>query len=142
MDIQDFKDLLHERNLKATNPRLNLLMHMYNYKSAMPYSAIQDSMKPIDRVTLYRTLESLQSQGIIHKAYQENNETYFAMCGVSCKKNEHSHDHIHFKCTSCELVTCEKLKKAVTISIPEYQINRTSIFLEGICKMCKDQLVA
>lgn len=142
MDIQDFKDLLHDRELKATGPRLHLLKKMQEYKSAMPYSAIQESMKSIDRVTLYRTLESLKKQGIIHKAYQEKNETYYAICGTTCQKNEHTHDHIHFKCSTCEQVTCEKTTTTVKISIPEYEIKRTSIYLEGICKLCNDKTPA
>ncbi len=138
MDIQYFKDLLHERALKATNSRLNLLTTMLAYKSAMPYSAIQESMKSVDRVTLYRTLESLKQSGIIHKAYQENNETYYAICGKKCGHQQHSHDHIHFKCLKCELVTCEQTTTDIKISIPEFVINTTSIYLEGICKLCKD----
>lgn len=137
MDIQYFKDLLHDRELRATNPRLTLLVKMDEYGSAMPYSAIQKSMKAVDRVTLYRTLESLKGQGIIHKAFQENNEVYYAICGKRCGKNEHLHDHVHFKCVKCNSVTCERTSMEVKISLPEYEINKISIHLEGVCKQCK-----
>lgn len=137
MDVQYFKDLLHDRDLKATSPRMNLLLMMDEYKTAMPYSSIQKSMQSIDRVTLYRTLESLKKKGIIHKAYQENNEVYYAICGVQCDKHQHEHDHVHFKCLECESVTCEQINTKVKIALPDYEINKTSIFLEGICKLCK-----
>ncbi len=136
MDAQYFTNLLRERELKATGPRLNLLLKMQEYESAMPYSAIQESMKSIDRVTLYRTLEHLKAQGIIHKAYQENNEIYYAICGTTCKKEKHEHEHLHFKCTKCETVTCEKSSKKIKISIPDFKISSTSIYLEGVCKLC------
>lgn len=136
MGVQYFKELLHNRNLKATNPRLTLLVNMEEYKSAMPYSAIQASMKSIDRVTLYRTLESLKKQGIIHKAFQENNEIYYAICGTTCKQDEHVHDHIHFKCVECDLVTCEQSNEQINISMPNYEIIKTTIYLEGRCKTC------
>jgi Fur family transcriptional regulator, ferric uptake regulator len=138
MDSQYFKDLLHDRNLKATSPRLNLLIKMQEHESAMPYSAIQKAMKSIDRVTLYRTLESLKGQGVIHKAFQENNEIYYAICGKKCGKNHHNHDHIHFKCVRCESVTCEKPRRNMEISIPDNEIHKISIYVEGVCKLCKD----
>jgi len=142
MDIQYFKDLLRNRDLKATNPRLSLLTKMQEYESAMPYSAIQASLKSIDRVTLYRTLESLKEKGIIHKAFQENNETYYAICGKKCGKNHHSHDHIHFKCVNCDAVTCENISSTIEISIPDYEIQKISIHLEGVCKLCKEKKLA
>ena len=81
MNNFQIKELLQKRNLKATNTRLNLLVKMDKYGSAMSYSAIQKQMDPIDRVTLYRTLETLKEKGVIHKAFQENNEIYYAICG-------------------------------------------------------------
>ena len=136
MDNQYFKDLLNKRDLKATSHRLNLLLTMSAYKTAIPYSAIQKSMKSSDRVTLYRTLESLKDQGIIHKAFQENNEIYYAICGDKCDKEKHQHNHIHFRCTQCESVTCEHPTSKFNISIPDYQISKIEIHLEGICKSC------
>lgn len=142
MDSQYFKDLLHARALKATSPRLNLLMKMQEYKSAMPYSAIQKAMISTDRVTLYRTLESLKEQGIIHKAFQGNNEIYYAICGKKCGENHHNHDHIHFKCLECAAVTCEKPSRTVDIAILDIEIQHVSIHVEGICKLCKETRVA
>lgn len=142
MDNEYFKKLLNQRKLKATSPRLNLLNKMQEYKSAMPYSAIQKAMKSANRVTLYRTLESLKEQGIIHKAFQEKNESYYAICGQQCSKTHHEHDHIHFKCSNCESVTCEKPTKALEILIPGIDIHKVSIHVEGVCKLCKEKMIA
>ncbi len=138
MDHQYFKKLLNNRELRATTPRLNLLNKMQEYKTAMPYSAIQESLKSLDRVTLYRTLESLKEKGIIHKAYQERNEVYYAICGHQCHENQHNHDHIHFKCERCNSVTCQKTNMELNISLPDHKINKISIHLEGICNLCKE----
>lgn len=139
MDNQYFKELLNKRDLKATNPRINLLLQMQKYNSAMPYSTIQKAMKSIDRVTLYRTLETLVGQGVIHKAFQENSEVYYAICGKQCSKTHHHHEHIHFKCIKCESVTCEQLKDKLKISIPDYEIHQVSIHVKGVCQLCKTE---
>lgn len=136
MNNSYFKNLLHNRKLKATSPRLNLLETIQKYASAMPYSAIQKAMNPIDRVTLYRTLESLRAKGIIHKAFQEGQETYYAICGDNCFIDQHDHDHIHFKCKNCATVSCEKTNQSLKISLPEYEIHSFSVYVEGICKLC------
>ena len=136
MDNEYFKNLLNSRNLKATNTRLNLLMAIQTNASAMSYSAIQKAIQPIDRVTLYRTLETLKEEGIIHKAFQENNEVYYAICGKKCEKHNHNHEHIHFKCLQCNTVSCEKPMDAI-ISIPDYEIHTVSIHVKGVCKTCK-----
>ena len=57
--LANIKELLNERKLKATNSRVSLLHNILNYGSAMPYSAIQKALKSTDRVTLYRTLQTL-----------------------------------------------------------------------------------
>lgn len=136
MDSAYFTQLLHDRKLKATTPRLSLLAVMDEYKSAIPYSEIQKAMKPIDRVTLYRTLESLLSKGLIHKAYQEGSEVFYAFCGVKCSVDHHQHNHIHFKCEKCDSVTCEKPDKSLKVALAGYAIHKVSIVLEGICKRC------
>jgi Fe2+/Zn2+ uptake regulation proteins len=137
MSDQYFKELLRSRSLKATSHRLSLLIKLQEYSSAMPYSAIQKAMKSMDRVTLYRTLESLKEKGIIHKAFQGNNESYYAICGKKCSNSQHDHDHVHFKCVKCESVTCEVPSKKVEISIPNIDIHKVSVHLEGVCNLCK-----
>ena len=73
LDVKTIKELLHKRELKATNSRIDLLSNLDKFGSAMPYSAIQKALKSTDRVTLYRTLQTLSDKGIIHKAAHIDN---------------------------------------------------------------------
>lgn len=132
----DFKELLRSRDLKATQTRLNLLLTLKNHKAAMPYSALRKAMEPIDRVTLYRTLETLKEQGVIHIAVQTGNEAYYAICDHKCQKESHDHDHVHFRCIKCETVTCEEPAGKLEISIPGLEIHKYSVNVEGLCKKC------
>ena len=136
MNSKEIKKLLQKRKLKVTPTRLELLSSISENGSSMSYSAIQKALEPIDRVTLYRTIESLKEKGIIHKAFQDKNETYYAICGVSCAEDHHHHDHLHFKCLICNTISCEKLENPIEFSLPNFIINKTSINLEGTCKLC------
>ena len=137
MDNNSIKKLLQNRGLKATKSRVDLLIKMQTHSSAMSSSAIQKQMSPIDRVTLYRTLESLKENGIIHIAFRENNETYYAICGNSCDENHHQHEHVHFKCTKCNTVTFETLIIKIEVLLPNYLIDKISVNIEGLCQLCR-----
>ena len=136
LDIKTIKELLHKRELKATNNRIDLLSNLDKFGSAMPYSAIQKSLKGRDRVTLYRTLQTLSEKGIIHKAATIDNEDYYAICGHSCNSHDHNHNHVHFKCNDCNTITCEKMEEDLIISLPNYAIDSVSINVNGKCKNC------
>jgi Fur family ferric uptake transcriptional regulator len=110
---------------------------MQNYGSAMSYSNIQNTMQPINRVTLYRTIEKLKEKGLIHIAFQNNNEIYYAICGMDCSTENHNHNHIHFQCSKCETVTCEDVLNSLNISLPKHEIHNISVNVKGICEVCR-----
>jgi Fur family ferric uptake transcriptional regulator len=133
---ESIKKLLHNRSLHATKPRLNLLLAMGRYGSAMPYSKVHESMSGADRVTVYRTLESLIKKGIIHKAYQDSNDTYYALCPEECEEGHHDHGHAHVRCVSCEKVQCQPIQQNVVARLPQWQIQAISVQMDGLCPDC------
>ena len=140
MKKESIKELLNQRKLKATNSRVSLLQIIYHFGSAMPYSAIQKALKSTDRVTLYRTLQTLSEKGIIHKAAHIDNEDYYAICDHFCTADEHFHHHVHVKCDDCHTITCENIEKEIDLSIPNYKINSVSINVNGKCKDCLESV--
>ena len=137
MESNNIKEMLKKRNLKATSNRLNLLTKMQNNGSAMSFSKIKNTMQPIDRVTLYRTIEKLKEKGIIHIAFQSNKEIYYAICGMDCSSENHIHNHIHFKCSKCQTVTCEDLLNSLKISLPKHEIHNVAVNVNGLCDVCR-----
>ncbi|WP_430815857.1 Fur family transcriptional regulator [Carboxylicivirga sp. RSCT41] len=141
MDAQEkIKDYLRERKLKATPIRVELLKLLKERASAVPYSDIQDNLKNFDRVTLYRTINALIDSGIVHKASTSGDETYYALCTPECSQDCHNHEHIHFKCTRCNEVSCIHARQSIEITIPEHQIDEISVEVSGLCKACLEHL--
>lgn len=130
------ENLLRDRGLKVTPKRLELLLLISNYSSAIPYSKIQKSLNNFDRVTLYRTLKSLLDSGIIHKATVSTEDVYYAMCKHYCTSSEHHHKHVHFKCNSCLEVSCLDVTTPVHIDIPNVIIKQVEIEVSGVCEKC------
>ncbi len=135
--VETAKLLLKKRQLKATPTRMEVVALVKQYGSAMPYSKIQKQLEGTDRITLYRTLNALLDKGLIHKAYSTNDDTYYALCGDTCTAEAHTHNHVHFKCSSCEAVTCQHLEGDVAIVLPSYQIESVNIAVSGICPGCQ-----
>jgi len=137
MNTNQIKELLQKKKLKATKTRIGVLEKMQKTNSAISYSVIQKEMKQTDRVTLYRTLEALKENGVIHKAFQDKNETYYAICDNNCDDEKHLHEHLHFKCLKCKTITCEEINEAIEIKMPNFIINKVSVNVEGFCFKCK-----
>ena len=133
----DLVELLRNRKLKATSKRIEVLDIIRKRSSAIPYSALQAALNGFDRVTLYRTIQSLLENGIIHKALTEENETFYALCSSNCTSVTHIHEHIHFTCMECHGVTCVESLNPIQLSIPGHSIENLEIAARGRCTLCK-----
>lgn len=133
----DMATLLRARNLKATSTRIEVLNAISAHEKAIPYSEIRNALESFDRVTLYRTLNALIENGIIHKAMTNDNDTFYALCSTNCTSDSHDHKHIHFKCTSCEAVSCVQSDNLIQLSIPGHLITDFEIQASGTCNSCQ-----
>ena len=127
---------LRKRNLKATSNRVEVLHAIEEFDKAIPHSKIQNRLQKVDRVTLYRTLKSLIESGMIHKVSVENDEIFYAICSQKCTTEEHNHQHVHFKCTNCNEVSCVQSNSIETLNLPGYKIESFEIQAKGVCSSC------
>lgn len=137
MENKEFiENLLRSRKLKATPQRLEVLTVFKAEETAIAYSDLQKKLNNFDRVTLYRTLQSLIEKGIVHKALAEDAETFYALCSSSCTAQNHNDKHIHFKCVNCDEVSCLHLPSPLQIEIPNHQIQKITLNVTGVCEKC------
>lgn len=137
-DQKQWAGLLRNRNLKATSKRIEVLSVISQNEKAIPLSEIQKSLKDFDRVTLYRTIQALTENGIIHKAMSDEKNTYYAICSHRCSSHQHDHKHIHFKCNSCHTVSCVQAEQSISLSILGHSIEDFEIEAKGICASCSN----
>ena len=90
--------------------------------------------KHFDKVTIYRTLESLLKVGLVHKAFIEKRACHYELAH-NCTASQ---CHPHFTCTSCGKTHC-----LTEISLPMaksphkgFVIQRQQVRLEGLCPAC------
>ena len=85
----DAATTLKNHDLRVTKIRLAILEALGDGHQAKPYGELQAALGEFDRTTLYRTLLALIDKGLIHKALEENGESYYALCG-GCTTHAHT----------------------------------------------------
>jgi Fur family transcriptional regulator, ferric uptake regulator len=104
---------------------------------ALSHSEIQSSLDGLcDRVTIYRVLERLLEEGIVHKIVNTDGIIKYAGCHTCLSNHNHTHNHIHFSCQKCKSVTCLENVEP-TYKLPNnYVVHEMNFTLSGLCPQC------
>jgi Fur family ferric uptake transcriptional regulator len=120
------------RKTKSVTTLLHIFEEKNEAKSAANLIAlVKDEM---NKTTVYRILDRLEQDGIIHSFNGKDGLKWYAKC-EGCSARHHSDKHPHFQCTECDKVEC----LSVDIKIPyikNHKVDSTSILLMGQCEVC------
>ena len=130
------KNLLKNKKIRETPFRKKVLAVFDKYNNAISLTVIENELKKFDRTTLYRTIKVFLEKGIIHEIKINGEDSNYALCQEESDINTHHHQHIHFKCTNCGIISCVEIDEFPSINIPKYKIERLEIQAIGLCKNC------
>ncbi|MCH8557300.1 MAG: transcriptional repressor [Balneolia bacterium] len=140
---QRHKEILHNHNLKATRIRLRVMELLTGSDVAMSHAQISELLddETIDKVTLYRTLNSFVEKGLAHKVATEDRNWLYAIYDDHAHNHKNSsHNHAHFICDDCEKIYCfpidEKLLSINRQNLHGFEIKQQEIRLHGRCPVC------
>ena len=133
------KDLLKKNHMSVTDSRLQILNMFYHAPGALAHADIEKKASDkIDRVTIYRTLQTFEEKGIIHTIPTADNSVKYALCKDQCAEGHHHDNHVHFVCEQCENTVCLDEVTIPEISLPKgYEAKQVEVIVSGICKECK-----
>lgn len=134
----EIKEILQKSGLRLTRQRADVL-NVFDHKNEALSQADIEKVLPeqFDRITLYRILRSFEAHGILHKVLDDGGTTRFALCGHQCSEEEHQHEHVHFKCSSCDKIQCLEDVHIPAITLPNgYTFTEAKLLVEGVCKSC------
>jgi Fur family transcriptional regulator, ferric uptake regulator len=132
------EETLEQFNLRKTKIRIAVLDSLSQSEVAQSYSTMQNALHEFDRTTLYRTLLTLTEYGLIHKAYEENGESFYARC-FGCTGQDHHHEHLHLKCSSCGGVECLEISEELKLNLAQLPFEEINISAKGPCSSCAIQ---
>ncbi|WP_459211496.1 Fur family transcriptional regulator [Aquimarina rhabdastrellae] len=88
----------------------------------------------INKTTIYRVLDKLEDDGVLHSFLGKNGIKWYAKC-EGCSATEHKDIHPHFQCLSCGKVDCVTLDIQIP-EIPNRTIMMSQILIQGKCENC------
>lgn len=90
----------------------------------------------LNKTTVYRILDNLEEDGILHSFLGKDSVKRYAMCS-NCTKLKHEDIHPHFECVNCGKIDCLKLEVKFP-EIPNREVTSSQILLQGKCEDCVD----
>ena len=132
-------DLFIKYGLKKTSFRKELLIFFQSSSSSLTVKKIiKKFASSVDKVSIYRALNSFEKSGLIHKVPDKNNLLRYSLCSSECEPGKHSHDHAHLLCSICDETFClDDFFLPNIKSHNGYVINNYKIILEGSCLSCQ-----
>lgn len=88
----------------------------------------------LNKTTVYRVLDKLEDDGVLHSFLGINGIKWYAKCS-GCSKSQHIDVHPHFQCLDCGKVDCLD----VSITIPKLSMREviaSQILIQGRCEAC------
>ncbi len=121
--------------IRKTQSLDKLLLEFNNQSSAI---SVIELIKRLDsemnKTTIYRVLDKLEDDGVLHSFLDKNGVKWYAKCS-GCSKEEHLDVHPHFECLECGKIDCVKLD----LNIPKIvgrEILSSHILIQGKCEEC------
>ena len=88
----------------------------------------------INKSTVYRMLQKLEDDGVIHSFQAMDQIRFYALC-KGCSSDRHVDTHAHFQCTSCKRVSC--VSEEIVLPTPgRARITSAEVLLTGECESC------
>lgn len=135
--LSNFEEKLISKKIRPTAMRLLVMRKLNSQKSAITLSDLEMLFERSDKTTLYRTLKTFQSKGIVHGIDDGTGALKYALCEEGCECQVEKDMHVHFHCTVCTETYCLPKYKVPDIPLPENYIpEEVNFVFKGICADC------
>ncbi len=130
------RQTLKQAKLYRTEARIAILQVLMEAARPLRQDQIagQLTKRALNKVTVYRTLQSLVEVGLVHRAFTYKRAWHFELANHCTEKQCHP----HFTCTNCGITHCLTDISLPMATIPRkgFIISRQQVRLEGLCPAC------
>jgi Fur family ferric uptake transcriptional regulator len=137
-------ELIRAAGVKVTAGRVRVLDALHGARQPLCHGELEAQLgtvagAAVDRVTLYRILDSLVACGLALKAVDTRGVFRFSATGV----HRHHAGHVHFRCTDCGGVFCLKAEPPPPPKLPRgFRLAEVAFDVRGTCAGCATQVPA
>jgi len=140
MEICDPQKLLRDKGIRATKKKteiLHIILSSGKLLSAGEIFNIISNKISIDLVTVYRTLNILEENGIVREITDSAGTQFYEK---ACK---HNPPHPHFRCRICNKMKClppggKNDAKYFESLAENCDVESLSVLLNGVCEKCRN----
>lgn len=129
------ESLIRDTGARLTKPRSRVLAYLLAQNKPLTHHDIQEGLAgdALDSVTLYRVLEWLSEHELVHRIAGADQVWRF-----NAGAGQHGHQHAHFQCTRCEMVTCfTDIALPAQITLPTgFTSAQVDFLIKGVCNIC------
>lgn len=90
--------------------------------------------KKMNKTTVYRILERLEGEGILHSFAGKDGLSWYAKC-QGCSSSNHQDAHPHFQCRECGKSECLSIDVQLP-KISNHKVDSAALLLLGQCADC------
>ena len=121
--------------LRKTKHLEHVLQAFRQSSDALSAGMLLDALaNDINKSTVYRMLQKLEDDGVIHSFLTMDQIRFYALC-KGCSSGRHVDTHAHFQCTSCKRVSC--FSEEIVLPTPKRaRITSAQVLLTGQCESC------
>jgi Fur family ferric uptake transcriptional regulator len=122
--------------LRATPARVAVMNCLIEARRALTHAEVEQLLGPdaIDRVTLYRTLDSFAEAGLVAKTIGADRVARF----VPIAPGDHTR-HPHFTCNDCGRLYCLPARAPRGDFVPEgFEVDHVDLNVRGRCPECRE----
>ena len=137
MEKMTTSQLLRSVRLRRTKVRKFVLEVLHEAQRPLSHQEIGSRLEnnSIDRVTLYRTLSTLQQSGLLHRIQGVDGIWRFGEHRIQSGKC--GGNHIHFLCVECNQMSCLPEQPLPWVTAPEgARVLGKQLVVCGICAQC------
>ncbi len=87
-----------------------------------------------NKTTIYRVLDKLEEDGVLHSFLGKNGLKWYAKCN-GCSADKHNDVHPHFQCLDCGKMDCLSFSVGLP-KIPNRKIEVSQLLIQGKCEEC------
>jgi Fur family ferric uptake transcriptional regulator len=124
---------LRATGARVTGARVAILSLLTQANRALSHRDVEQALanEHVDRVTVYRVLDWLTSEGLAHKIADDERVFRFSAVG------KHDDPHAHFKCRTCGDVFCVPTGSTPKLNLPAgFKSEEVELNIKGTCARC------
>ena len=134
--MTDSGQIIQDAGLRPTANRLAVLDVLLKADNPLSHQELLNTLSTshaFDRVTLYRVLDWLLANDIVHKVSGNDRAWRFQLNSRST-----SHRHAHFECQVCGKIYClDNISPRIPELPPGFHPERIELNIKGTCDHCR-----